>query len=274
MSHDVHAGVGAYVADALGAEERVEFEAHLPGCQQCTQEVGEFSETLGRLSVLTATPPPPELRTSVLAAVQQVRPLPPLAGADEVAGPRRAVVGARTEPEPEVAAVAPVDELAVRRQRRTVRVLTGAVAAAVVLVLALGGWAASLQQRVATAGGQTSAEVELLSAPDAEVVTWELPNGGQASYAVSRQQDRAMVITPELAETDPDQTYQLWTMQVDEAGAPVLESITANDTFAGGDDLRVLFDDVRDTQALAITVEDAGGAQSPTMDTLFGFTQV
>lgn len=285
MTSDVHADVGAYVTDALEPAEREAFEDHLPGCERCRQEVDEFGETLARLTVLDEVAPPPALKTSLMAAIGQVRPLPPLSPASPVepetnVRPVAEPTAAGTEPEPEPT-IAPrsglVDELAARRQQRRTRVLIGLVAAAVVAALALGGWAGVLQQRIGEVAARTAAEraaeTELFSAADVRVVSIEVPGGGRASYTVSREQDRAM-LAGALPATAPGKQYQLWTMDVDDSGAPVAESIRPNVPFDGGQDLRVLFAGVSDSEALAITVEDAGGAQTPTATTLFGLAQV
>lgn len=282
MTSDVHADVGAYVTDALEPAEREAFEDHLPGCERCRQEVDEFGETLARLTVLDEVAPPPALKTSLMAAIGQVRPLPPLSPASpvELEPSTQVAVPTAAGTQPELT-TAPrsglVDELAARRQQRRTRVLIGLVAAAVVAALALGGWAGVLQQRIGEVAARTAAEraaeTELFSAADVRVVSIEVPGGGRASYTVSREQDRAM-LAGALPATAPGKQYQLWTMDVDDSGAPVAESIRPNVPFDGGQDLRVLFAGVSDSEALAITVEDAGGAQTPTVTTLFGLAQV
>lgn len=280
MSHDLHSDVGAYVADALDDAEREAFEAHLPGCAACQQEVGEFRETVARLTVVSETAPPPALRASVLAAIREVRPQPPevddtSAPVVGVTTPPVAAAAGRGLPEDHEDAGAPLDELARRRQRRVTRLLTGLVAAAVVVALALGGWAMTLQQRVGTVVAESAVRTELLSAPDVEAVSVPLPDGGgHVGYTLSREQDRAILSAAALAETQPGKVYQLWTMELDAAGAPVPESIEPNATFTGGEDLSVLFDHVRDTEALAITVEDAPRATTPSTETLFGLAPV
>jgi anti-sigma-K factor RskA len=60
---------GAYALDALDADERVAFEAHLAGCDECAEEVHALrgvADALGR-SVPGRTPRP-ELRQRVLAS--------------------------------------------------------------------------------------------------------------------------------------------------------------------------------------------------------------
>ena len=73
---DVHSTVGAYVVDALTADERADFQSHLAGCPSCRVEAAEFTETLAELSPLVAAAPPAALRTSVMAAIAGTRQLP------------------------------------------------------------------------------------------------------------------------------------------------------------------------------------------------------
>ncbi|WP_198671353.1 anti-sigma factor, partial [Desertihabitans aurantiacus] len=154
------------------------------------------------------------------------------------------------------------------------RLLPALVAAAVVVALALGGWAAVLRQQLEDAAVVAAEESELLAAPDVRVVTIELPDGGRASYAVSREQDRAMLTAPVLPDPPEGRAYQLWTMQLDETGRPVAGTVEPHDVFTGGRDVRVFFDDLRGTDALAITVEDEAGATKPNQSTIFGIAPV
>lgn len=72
-----HEYAGAYVLDAMDPRERRAFEAHLAECAACQRDVREFRETLSGLKELVGQPPPPTLRASVLAAIQNVPQLPP-----------------------------------------------------------------------------------------------------------------------------------------------------------------------------------------------------
>src|SRR6187455_1328099 len=126
---EIHGAVGSYVVNALDGDEREEFEAHLAVCPTCTREVQEFCETAAELSLLaSATPPPAALRSSILSAISEVRPLPP-----ELLPPESSAEIAPAQPSPPVAerdpAERPIDELALRRQQRRTRILSVLVAA-------------------------------------------------------------------------------------------------------------------------------------------------
>ena len=117
MSGDLHLLAGAYVLDALDADERLRFEAHLGGCAACTTEAAELRAIAGRLAPLTAEPPPPGLRQSVLDGAGD----PPGLATGGTAGPWAAARGPLGPPALLVAAVVAVAVLAVdlRSSHRT-----------------------------------------------------------------------------------------------------------------------------------------------------------
>ena len=217
--NDVHSAVGSYVADALELAERAEFEAHLGYCESCRREVAEFDETTAELAWLVATPAPLVLRDHVLAGIREVRPLPP--EDDEVPESSQqgqpTAISAMRPPSMRLSAQdrrfntasnspdwdEPVDDLATRRQWRRSRILTVAVAAAMVVALALGGWVYTLvQQREAlVAQGEAATraiarERALLSAPDAKVVTTSQA-GARYSFVMSKQRNEALFLGTE-----------------------------------------------------------------------------
>ena len=46
----LHALVGAYVMDAVSDSDRTAFERHLPGCEQCRDDVRGLREATARLA--------------------------------------------------------------------------------------------------------------------------------------------------------------------------------------------------------------------------------
>lgn len=245
---DVHAAVGSYVADALGADERAEFEAHLAVCETCRREVAELSEATAELSVLAESPPPPEVRAGVLSAISTVRPLPP--EDDEELKPESDVT---MTPAPRV-----VDEVAVARQRRLTRWLGVAAAAALVIAIALGGWGYTLQQDRQTQIAQLQAEAELLSAPDVQVRAVTLADGSTGSYVLSPSQDRGLFTSSALASPPQGHTYQVWTVH---DGQPVGSGL-----FEGSEQIKIWIDNVSGAEAAAITIEPEGGSPQPTTE--------
>lgn len=238
--NEIHGATGVYVLDALDADELEEFEAHRAVCSTCSREVAEFCETAPRLSVLAAAPaPPPALRASILSGLAEVRQLPPLHG--DVLQQR-----------PQVA-----DELALRRSNRRARMLSVLVAAVSVLALALGGTVYSLtrQQQAPVAG--PASDASLLAAPDAQIVPLVLANGAQVSFVVSKSQNRALFVGGDLPSPGVGKTYELWTMRG--------RTVTPDNLVPGGTDVsQWLHGPIKDSTAVAVSVEDAAGSSVPT----------
>jgi anti-sigma-K factor RskA len=70
--HDLSA---AYALDALDADERESFEAHLAGCEHCREEVAAYSVAAEALAYAAGpAEPPPSLRGRILVAARDERP--------------------------------------------------------------------------------------------------------------------------------------------------------------------------------------------------------
>ena len=261
---EIHGAVGAYVMNALDGAELDDFETHLADCATCQREVIEFRETASEMSLLSRTAPPPALKESVMAAIAGVRVLPPEVASDpepvavvSEAAPRRALDAV---PVDAVDSVDSVDELAERRQRRTTRLLSLAVAAVTVVALVLGGWVVSLSQRPPVASA--TAETELLRAPDLKAYTIDLKDGGKATFIASKSLNKAMFSSGDLPALPGDETYQLWTL-AGPLAAPT--RVTPDALVGGGSAVKQWFTGpVAQSDALAISIEKAGGASAPT----------
>lgn len=255
---EIHGAVGSYVVNALDPSELDEFEAHLAVCPTCSREVIEFCETAAELSLLaTVSAPPPALRSSILSAISEVRVLPPilppLSNDAEETAPRRASI----KPIAATVSPAPVDELALRRQRRRTRVLSLAVAAVMVVALSLGGWVFSLVRDQQSQVADQAAETQLFAAQDVKVFTSTMKNGGKISFVVSKGLNKALFIGDNLPTTGPDQTYQLWTLQG--------QAATPDSLVAGGASRKQWFTgQVQDSTGLAVTIEPEAGSKTPT----------
>ncbi len=279
--HDPHGAVGAYVADALDDDERTVFEQHLEGCESCRREVAEFTETAAELTWLSEATPPPSLRTAVLWQIATVRPLPPEQPVETPGSPvspgwwastesptpaARGQVSSRGLPQLDPEATVDrrqLDELAVRRQRRTRRILTGLVAAALVLVVGLGGWVSVLRGNQQNQQVATQQVNELLTAPDAKVYATTM-NGAPVSFVVSKERDQALFLGDNVPSPGDGKAYQLWMI-----GA---SQITPNALVDQGGDVTQWMDDgpLEDAQQLAVTIEPAEGSTTPTMPIVAG----
>jgi anti-sigma-K factor RskA len=184
-SPDIHALTGAYALDAVSGMERADFERHLAECESCAQEVRELRDTAALLALAAAEPPPPALKQRVFNEIQTVRQLPP-------------------------------DTTVVPLRRRSVVQRLTMVAAAVFFVAAAGLGVVVVQQNstLDDANAQAAQLEQILSAPDAQLVTLEDAGGasgnGTMKVAVSRAQNKILWLSGDLASPADGKTYQLW----------------------------------------------------------------
>ncbi|WP_420113290.1 anti-sigma factor [Pseudactinotalea sp.] len=250
----VHALTGAYVLDALEPEELVAFERHLAVCADCRDDVRSLRDAVVRLPAVSSVQPPPELRDSVLAAISQVRPLPPL--------PEQAA--------PEPAAASGVDELA-RRRRRTPSRDRWRVLAAAACVLALAGVAwgvlrpagADHAREIAVVEQESRVQLEaLLSASDLRVYAADGVGGMRGTVLMSDEVGSAVVLLQDLPALGNSEVFQAWTIAGD---APADAGV-----FRSGDGAAtvLLTGDVLAADVVALTIEPTGGSPSPTGDIL------
>lgn len=230
--NDMHMLTGAYALDALDDLERARFEAHLDECAHCRVEVAEFRATAALLAEDAATTPPSELRGSVLGAISQVRPL------------------------------APLPEGAPQVHRRTRRWFTPLlVAASVLLAVGVGitTWSPWSDERPAP-----SATEQVLRASDATSVRLDFEDGSSARVVRSEEHGRAVIVTEDMASAPDGKVYELW-LQVD--GEMVPAGLMPDEP-----DQTVLLDgDASAATAVGITVEPAGGSESPTSEPIAVF---
>ncbi|QOR72830.1 anti-sigma factor [Ruania alkalisoli] len=261
----IHALTGAYVLDALDETERAAFEEHLADCAVCRDEVASLRGATERLAHISAVDPPPELREQILAGIERIRPLPPIAA--EVAQPPEA------DPDiPRISESSPegTDELAFRRRRRdrngAARAwrLVAAVACLVAVVAVGWGVGARPDQEFPrqVAPIETSSDdarlLQILHASDLEVVTAGGAEGPEAALFVSRENGAAAVTFRGLPAIGQDQDFQAWTL-VD--GVPTSAGVMAA---ADGAATMIMDAAALSTDAMAVSVEPAGGSDQPT----------
>lgn len=256
---DVHADAVLYAVDALEPGERAAFELHLRGCAACQEEVAAFGEVGAHLASAVAEPPPAALRENVLAAVRGTRPERQPELQSEQQSEHRAENPA--EHRTGDASGATVVSLADRRRGRR-RWLTAAAAAVLLPAAALGGWSVGTQteqREQQLVAQEQDRQNRLLSAPDVTTRQLEV-DGRPATLVVSAQEDAALFVASDLAGPGEGQEYQLWLLQ-DETPVP--------DVHFGGGQVQVWLDgDVDRAGAVAMTVEPAGGSETPTLPVL------
>jgi anti-sigma-K factor RskA len=246
---DIHTLSGAYALGALDADEAAAFEGHLESCASCRDEVRSFTDATSSLADVVATPAPDRLRTSVLAGISDVRPLPPVVPTDR---------------DPDAVAASPDDEddeLAARRRERSRRSSRWlAVAAAVLAVVAVGAvWrSVALTAQVDSITASAADVSSVITAPDATTVTGSVSTGGRAAVVTSKQRGQAVLVADGLAPAPVGQTYQIWFL--DSSGA----ATSAGFVPAGGNSAVLLQGDPGTAAAVGVTLEPAGGSTQPT----------
>lgn len=241
MKNDIHTLSGAYVLDAVDPEERVRFEQHLPTCAPCRAEVEEFSAMLADLSETTAEEPPASLRHSVLAAIDDTAPLPPL------------------EIDPgETAQVRPITARWHRVRHRPLM-----AAAAILLITA----AAALALTVATSNSPAdrTGVAAVLEADDANRIEEDL-DGFTAAVVTSRARNEAVLVSDDMPPAPAGKSYQLW---YERPGIGMQSAGIMPRTTDGHEVL--LEGSLDDATAVGVTLEPEGGSPDPTSEPIVVF---
>jgi anti-sigma-K factor RskA len=225
MSVDLHHLIGPYALDALEADDRSRFEAHLALCEQCRVELAGFKATAAKLGEGEAVTPPPELRERIVT------------------------MAASTAQEHPV-----VTALAQRSRFRQAVPRMALVAAAAAAVVGIGGFVAEHQQ-ADDLRADRSRLTAVMAAPDAATTEGDVTGGGEVRVIASPTRDAAVVVGASLKSLDPDQTYQVWRMH---DGQPTSVGLL-------GRGPGVLYvDGIKGADAFAVTVEPSGGSPKPT----------
>ena len=240
---DLHTLTGAYALHALTDRESEEFARHLADCPACAQEVRELRETAARLALAAAETPSAEFRARVLAALPEVRQLPPLvpdAGSGPVRGPSWWRLWQRRLPQLALAACL--------------------VVAMVAVGLAIGAEHELGQQRSRTAAAQQQAAglTALLAAPDASFHTGRLTGGGVSTVVASQQLGQAAFIYHGLPALPGSKVYELW---YSKDGVMVPAGLVDP---SQPDGAKILTGSPGGAAGVGVTVEPAGGSPKPT----------
>lgn len=239
---DPHTLTGAYVLDALDADERAAVVRHLSECPSCAQEVAEFAETVTRLALAVSVPPTATLREGVMRRIPAVRQEAP-----PTAPPARTGPGGPP---------------------RRLRLLSRwALAACLAAAAALGGvsvWqyerAEDAERAARQAQSRSDAVAAVLAAPDARVSTSRLGDGAVGTVVVSASLNQAAFAASGMPAPPSGRVYQLW---YNDAGT--MRSAGLMDP-AAPTAVTLLDGPVNRASGMGITVEPEGGSPAPTSD--------
>ena len=223
---DIHALSGAYAIDALDDVERARFARHLADCTDCQAEVGSLREASAMLPEMTVFDAPASLRASVLDAIDEVRPRPP---------------------------VVPTSAAPSRRRRGA------ALVAAAAAFIAIGGVGATVWHPWSedTSQAPTLTAGEVIGAADAQSWTKELPDGSRVKLTRSESLNGAVVQTSDMAPAGDGKVFQAWLQHDD---VMVSAGLMPNES----DATVLLKGDAASADGFGITREPAGGSKEPT----------
>jgi hypothetical protein len=232
---DLHGLSGVYALDALTGLELDQFEHHLHRCPPCENEVRGFRETATRLAQAVAASPPLALRERVLAAASVTRQLSP-----EV----REMPQAPMRP---------------ARSPWLPRLAVAVAAAAVAAAVALGVVQSSTQHQLSQAQAENRSVAAVLAAPDARLAVRRTTDGGLATVVASQSRHALIISTAGLPALSGGKVYELWFVAGQTARRAGLLPAPA-----AGRTAPLLASGLEPGDAVALTVEPAGGTSHPT----------
>ena len=229
-----HELVGAYALDALGDDERAEFERHLATCEACQAELASYANVLDALADDGEAGDVPAGLADRIAAELAVT-----AQDDAVVGSDAVASSVATAPAPSVDNVVPL------RRRRASRLI--GLAAACVAVLAI---AAS----VFVSLNKPSDSERIRAASD--VV--EVSIGISDVKIFASASEGGVAVEGDMPEPAAGKEYQLWVVPAD-GSAPI-----PGPTMGGGETDAAWLTDLEGAGAIAVSLEPEGGSTTPT----------
>jgi anti-sigma-K factor RskA len=259
MNDDIHSLVGAYAVDAVDDAERARFEEHLATCAECRAEVESLRGAAAHLAASADTAPPASLKASLLRDIRSVRPLPPVVDEqDELPGDG----GPRQDPapaaDPTPAPTAEVADLETRREQKAARrnpVARWVAAAAAAAAVVVGGvvwqpWDNGPSRPPVAA----SAQQQVLRASDARTYT------DRSTTVVRSASLKKAVVKVTLPPPPAGKVYEVWLQHPD---GHMVKAGLIPDVSRARDGV-LLEGDAATATGAGITVEPAGGSDSPT----------
>jgi len=269
---------GAYALNALSAEEREAFEAHLGESESLRHEVTELADTavlLGR--AITPVAPPAELKAnimSLIASTPQLPTAPRLVAVEPDA--TRSPVALATPGAPGVSAASfaePTDGATPSERKAQARWFTkpvmAIVAAAAAIGIIVGGGV--LVNTVGDSQEQNQAADRLAAinaASDMQQAVSEVAGGGTATLVWSNELQSSAMIVDGLATLPEGKVYELWYIDTSSQARPAGTFGVDSD----GKTWRVLDGEMQTGDTVGVTVEPSGGSKAPTTTPIVAIT--
>lgn len=279
MNEQKHSMTGAWALDALDADERALVEAYLAEDPEAAAEADSFVETAAELAEgLDPAPPPPALKSAVLAEIARTRQLPPVVDPDEAERPRPTSPSTPATPvdEPLVAASAAAPSVPLDRYRASVRrSRLFALAAGVLLATTATGvglWSTeratneqaretieALQSSQSGSAEERAVLESIMTADDAAHTEVPSTTGGTLEVMYSVEQGSMIVTAADLRDLPADHVYQLWLVDED-------DRMIASEMLADSSGTLMVQGDMEGVVGVGMTVEPMGGSTQPTSD--------
>ncbi|MBT2483206.1 MULTISPECIES: anti-sigma factor domain-containing protein [unclassified Microbacterium] len=238
---------------ALSPDDEQRFRAALFTNPEWRSIAETEAETAALLTDAVASVTPPDnIRASLLAQIattpQGVEPDDRPGPTVDAPGVAHATDASRARDEPRSA------------PRRWTRVVF-ALAACLALLVGVGIGAVALNDQLNRPASVVALE-EIQAAGDAAQATVELDGGGSATAHWSASLGTAVLVADDIEAPEDGKTYELWFLRGD---APIAAGVFDVDD---GDATAVLDGDMHEGDAIAVTVEQAGGSPNgqPTSD--------
>lgn len=234
-----------HALDALSVEDEQAYQQALAAHPEWAELVDADAHVAGFLAEGTGEEAPPiDVRARLLA---QINAMP-----QRMPAPVDSAAETAPEPEPELALAGPPTEAVQSVQRRNwTRGLFALVASAALLV-GIGWGVGSLVEQARTPISVQALE-QIQAAPDAQTVTGQFAEGGEAVLHWSAELGKVVLTTDEAPKLADDRTYELWFVRGD-------KPIPAG-TFDDSGEVTALLDgSFQPGDVVAVTVEQAGGS--------------
>lgn len=247
-----------HALDALSPEDERAYQDALAAHPEWQDQVDADAQVAGFLAEGAGEEAPPaDLRARLLEQISGMPQAPARAAAVPVVAAEPAAESAPAD-EPVVAGP-PTEAIQAVQRRNWTRGLFALVASAALLVGI--GWGVGSLVEQARTPLEVQALEQIEAAPDAQTVTGQFTDGGEAVLHWSDELDKVVLTTDDAPEIPSDRSFELWFIRGDQ---PISAGV-----FDPSDEVTALLSgEFQPGDIVAVTVEQKGGSPdgSPTTD--------